>query len=151
MDWLFDASGLTPARVVVAGSSAGGHLAAMSTTANPQPTRCSAAVLLSGVFDLRPIVATSVNEPLGLTIPDAVRLSPAHTRVTPIPVVRAFVGEEETATFKSQSSTYVDKLRAAGVDATYRVVTGRDHFDLIYDLLTPGTDLGDTTIGLLRD
>jgi arylformamidase len=80
-----------------------------------------------------------------------VRLSPAHTRVTPIPVVRAFVGEEETATFKSQSSTYVDKLRAASVDATYRVVTGRDHFDLIYDLLTPGTDLGDTTIGLLRD
>lgn len=151
MDWLLDASGLTPARVVVAGSSAGGHLAAMSTTANPQPTRCFAAVLLSGVFDLRPIVATSVNEPLGLTIPDAVRLSPAHTRVTPIPVVRAFVGEEETATFKSQSSTYVDKLRAAGVDATYRVVAGRDHFDLIYDLLTPGTDLGDTTIGLLRD
>lgn len=150
MDWLFESSGLAPARVVVAGSSAGGHLAAMVTTADPRPPRCDAAVLLSGVFDLRPIVATSVNEPLGLTVPDAVRLSPAHGRVTPVPAVRAFVGEQETATFKAQSDGYVDKLRAAGVDATSRIVSGRDHFDLIYDLLTPGTVLGDTTIGLLR-
>jgi arylformamidase len=122
----------------------------MVTTADPRPPRCDAAVLLSGVFDLRPIVATSVNEPLGLTVPDAVRLSPAHGRVTPVPAVRAFVGEQETATFKAQSDGYVDKLRAAGVDATSRIVSGRDHFDLIYDLLTPGTVLGDTTIGLLR-
>jgi arylformamidase len=122
----------------------------MVTTANPQPVRCDAAILLSGVFDLRPLVATSVNEPLGLTVPDAVRLSPAHLRVTPVRFVRAFVGEEETASFKSQSDAYVDKLVAAGVDATSRVVAGRDHFDLIYDLVTPGTQLGDTTIGLLR-
>jgi arylformamidase len=95
-------------------------------------------------------VSTSVNEPLGLTVPDAVRLSPAHVRVNPIPTVRAFVGEEETASFKYQSDAYVDKLVAAGVDATSQVIAGRDHFDLIYDLIIPGTLLGDTTIGLLR-
>jgi acetyl esterase/lipase len=64
--------------------------------------------------------------------------------------VRAFVGKEETDAFKAQSNAYVDKLRAAGVDATSHVVDGCDHFDLIYDLITPGTELGDTTIGLLR-
>lgn len=150
LDWLIDTSGLEPARTVVTGSSAGGHLAAMVTTANPRPTRCDAAILLSGVFDLRPLVTTTVNEPLGLTVPDAVRLSPAHTGVTPLSVVRSFVGEQETDAFKAQSAAYVDKLVAAGVDATSRVVAGRDHFDLIYDLITPGTELGDTTIGLLR-
>ncbi len=149
MDWLIDGAGLDPSRTVVAGSSAGGYLAAMVTTANPQPVRCNAAVLLSGVFDLRPLVSTTVNEPLGLTVPDAVRLSPAHLRVNPIETVRAFVGEEETAAFKSQSATYVDKLSAAGIDATSHVVAGRDHFDLIYDLITPGTVLGDTTLGLM--
>ena len=149
MDWLLDDAGLAPSRVVVAGSSAGGHLAAMVTTANPQPVRCDAAVLLSGVFDLRPLVSTTVNEPLGLTVPDAVRLSPAHIRVNPIPAVRAFVGEEETTAFKAQTTAYVDKLVAAGVDAASHVVAGCDHFDLIYDLITPGTLLGDTTIGLL--
>jgi arylformamidase len=150
LDWLLESAGLEPARVVVAGSSAGGHLAAMVTTANPQPVRCDGAVLLSGVFDLRPLVATTVNEPLGLTVPDAVRLSPAHLRITTGPRVRAFVGKEETDAFKAQSNAYVDKLRAAGVDATSHVVDGCDHFDLIYDLITPGTELGDTTIGLLR-
>lgn len=150
LDWLLHASGLDPVRVVVSGSSAGGHLAAMVTTANPQPSGVDAAILLSGVFDLRPLVTTTVNEPLGLTVPDAVRLSPAHTAVTPVPAVRAFVGEDETDAFKAQSNTYVDKLAAAGIDATSRVVAGRDHFDLIYDLITPGTELGETTIGLLR-
>jgi arylformamidase len=149
-DWLLGPSGLDPARVVVSGSSAGGHLAAMVTTANPQPVRCDGAVLLSGVFDLRPLVSTTVNEPLGLTVPDAVRLSPAHLRVTAGPCVRAFVGEEETQAFKFQSNAYVEKLQATGLDATSRVIGGRDHFDLIYDLITPGTELGDTTIGLLR-
>lgn len=149
-DWLVGDSGLDPTRVVVSGSSAGGHLTAMVTTANPRPVRCDAAVLLSGVFDLRPIVSTTVNEPLGLTLPDAVRLSPAHLRATPVPVVRAFVGEQETPAFKAQSDAYVEKLRFMGIDATSRIVSGRDHFDLIYDLLTPGSDLGDTTIGLLR-
>ena len=149
-DWLLGPSGLDPARVVVSGSSAGGHLAAMVTTANPQPVRCDGLVLLSGVFDLRPLVSTTVNEPLGLTVPDAVRLSPAHLRVTAGPCVRAFVGEEETQAFKAQSNAYVEKLRTAGLDATSQIIADRDHFDLIYDLITPGTELGDTTIGLLR-
>jgi hypothetical protein len=35
------------------------------------------------------------------------------------------------------------------VAATALEVPGRDHFDLIYDLLTPGTPLGDITISLL--
>jgi arylformamidase len=64
--------------------------------------------------------------------------------------VRAFVGEEETQAFKAQSNAYVEKLRTAGLDATSQIIAGRDHFDLIYDLITPGTELGDTTIGLLR-
>ena len=150
LDWLSDSSGLAPSRTVVAGSSAGGHLAAMATTADPRPRRIHAAVLLSGIFDLRPLVSTSVNEPLALTIPDAVRLSPAHSTVTPVNAVRGFVGEQETEAFKSQTSAYVTKLTAAGIDASTHIVAGRDHFDLIYDLITPGTVLGDTTLGLLE-
>ena len=121
----------------------------MVTSARPTPHRCDAALLLSGVFDLRPLVSTKVNDAFMLTTPDAVRLSPAHLPVNPVAHVHTIVGDEETASFKRQSTDYATKLTAAGVDATNHVVTGRDHFDLIYDLLSPGTLLGDTTIELL--
>ena len=149
VSWLLNDAGLEPSRVVIAGSSAGGHLAAMVTTANPRPVHCDGVVLLSGVFDLRPLVSTTVNEPLSLTVPDAVRLSPAHQRVSPIPQVHTVVGAEETEAFKGQSREYRDKLAAAGLDTQHHEVDGRDHFDLIYDLITPGTTLGDITIPLL--
>lgn len=149
MDWLADGSGLRPKRTIVAGSSAGGHLAAMVSTARPTPHACDGALLLSGVFDLRPLVKTNVNTAVMLTTPDAVRLSPMHVAVNPVPRVHTIVGDEETSSFKSQSADYATKIVAAGVGACNSVVPGRDHFDLIYDLLTPGTMLGDATIDLL--
>lgn len=147
--WLTDSSGLRPRRTVISGSSAGGHLAAMCSTASPTPTSVDAAVLLSGVYDLMPLLATSVNDAIMLTRPDAVRLSPQHLPVSPVDSVVAVWGEEETDSFKQQSRDYVARLTAHGVAATTLESPGRDHFDLIYDLLTPGTTLGDTTLSLL--
>ncbi len=150
MDWINEGSGLQPVRTIVSGSSAGGHLAAMVSTARPTPHSIDGAVLLSGVFDLRPLVNTTVNDAINLTTPDAVRLSPAHTRVNPVSAVRTVVGFEETAAFKQQSADYAAKLASSGINATNHIVDGRDHFDLIYDLVTPGTLLGDMTIELLN-
>ena len=147
--WLDTDSGLHPRRTVISGSSAGGHLAAMCSTASPVPTSVDAAVLLSGVYDLVPLLSTTVNDAVMLTRPDAVRLSPQHLAVNPVDTVVAAWGEQETEAFKQQSRNYVDRLSAAGVAASTLEAPGRDHFDLIYDLLTPGTPLGDTTISLL--
>ena len=147
--WLADSSGLHPRRTVISGSSAGGHLAAMCSTASPTPATVDAAVLLSGVYDLVPLLSTTVNDAVMLTRPDAVRLSPQHLPVTHVDSVVAVWGEEETGAFKHQSRGYVTKLSAGGVNATTLEAPGRDHFDLIYDLLTPGTPLGDTIISLL--
>ena len=147
--WLTDSSGMRPRRTVISGSSAGGHLAAMCSTASPSPTSVDAAVLLSGVYDLVPLLSTTVNDAVMLTRPDAVRLSPQHLAVTPVDRVVAAWGEEETGAFKQQSRDYVAKLSAAGIAASTLEAEGRDHFDLIYDLLMPGTSLGDTTISLL--
>jgi arylformamidase len=149
LHWLGTESGLQPRRTVISGSSAGGHLAAMCSTASPTPTNIDAALLLSGVFDLVPLRSTSVNDAVMLTRPDAVRLSPQHLAVTQVDTVVAAWGEEETSAFKQQSRDYVTKLRDSGVAATTLEAPGRDHFDLIYDLLAPGTPLGDTTISLL--
>ncbi|WP_189599021.1 alpha/beta hydrolase fold domain-containing protein, partial [Mesorhizobium sp. M4B.F.Ca.ET.190.01.1.1] len=60
-------------RIVIAGSSAGAHLAAMLMSMNWKNFGLNAApfdgaVLISGIYDLRPLVATYINEPLQLNI-----------------------------------------------------------------------------------
>ncbi len=60
------------AQLVVSGSSAGAHLAAWVALTED----VDAAVLLSGVYDLRPLVGTYINEALDLDERSAAELSP---------------------------------------------------------------------------
>ncbi|MDE0256413.1 MAG: alpha/beta hydrolase, partial [Rhodospirillaceae bacterium] len=79
LETLFDragALGIDAGRIFVAGSSAGGHLAAMSCCAPPgvsQGTsrRIAGAFLLSGVYELEPLVQTSINDAVGMTVEEA--------------------------------------------------------------------------------
>ena len=149
IEWLTLESALSPSRMVVAGSSAGGHLAAMCTTAHPQPQAITGAILISGVFDLAPLLETTVNDPLMLTKADAIRLSPRHLPVSPCDNVVLAWGQHETEAFASQSNDYAEHLRAGGLNPVTIEVPDRDHFDVIYDLVTPGTPLGDATLNAL--
>ena len=138
--------GCDPARVWLAGSSAGAHLAAMALL-DPQARtgpRPAGAVLLSGVYDLRPLVPTYVNRPLGLDEARAWALSPlAHAPLDAPPVLVAW-GEHETASFVGQSRRFAQALRPP---ADTLEVPGRNHFDVVFDLLAPGTPLGDAVLG----
>lgn len=138
--------GCDPSRVWLAGSSAGAHLAAMAlldplAREGPRP---AGAILLSGVYDLRPLVPTYVNRPLGLDEGRAWALSPlAHAPHDAPPVLAAW-GEHETASFVAQSRVYA---RALHPPAAELEVPGRNHFDIVFDLLAPGTVLGDAVLG----
>jgi arylformamidase len=151
--------GCDPSRVWLAGSSAGAHLAAMAlldplARTGPRP---AGAILLSGVYDLRPLVPTYVNRPLGLDEARAWALSPLaqappdapdapDTPDTPpdAPDVLVAWGEHETASFVAQSRRYARALRPRAAELE---VPGRNHFDLVFDLLAPGTVLGDAVLG----
>jgi arylformamidase len=52
----------------------------------------------------------------------------AHPRVT------VAVAERDTAEFRRQSREFASHLRRHGVDAQYRLIPGRNHFDIILDL-----------------
>ncbi len=144
--------GIDPARIHLAGSSAGAHLAALLALggdAGPGATIRSA-TLLSGVYDLRPLVATYVNEPLGLDEPTAWELSPlARVRASDVALV-VTCAEYETAEFKRQSREFAAAWEARGnrVDVVPDV-PGRNHFDLPLDLADPATGLGRAVRGLL--
>jgi arylformamidase len=148
--------GAPPGGVVVAGHSAGAHLAAMVAVVDTPPVPVDRVVLVSGVFDLRPLLHTSVNDPLGLDELRATRLSPqllevaAPCRDGHTAVVVAW-GDDDTAAFAAQSVEFARRLRDAGVPVVALECAGRHHFDIVDDLVRPDTPLGAVTVGTWVD
>lgn len=121
---------------VLAGHSAGGHLAASLLTAElgvpPRHlTRLAGMVGLSGLFDLRPLVHTAMNEWLALDAESADSLSPFNKNpLVELPVTLA-VGQKESEEFHRQSGRLAEHWKGQ-VTATLSV-PGRHHFDLLDD------------------
>lgn len=151
-DILFTLDELQPSRVVIAGSSAGAHLTAMCVRDSRIASRIHGAVLLSGIFDIRPLVHTPTNDPLHLTEESATELSP---QLLPPSVglthAMCAVGEHEPEEFKRQNNEYAAYLTHQGVSVEHSEVTGKDHFDLPYDVLRPDTAVGQWTMKRLKE
>ena len=143
---------LQPTNVVLAGCSAGAHLAAMCARENAISSQLSGVALLSGIYDLRPLVVIDTNDPLHLTSASAAAISPQL-----LPPVRGVshalcaVGESESSEFIRQNAEYGDYLASTGAKTGVIVVPNRDHFDLPYDLLKRGTSVGDWTLAQLLE
>ena len=102
-------------------------------------------VLLSGVFDLRPLVATSVNEPLGLDSAAAASSSPMlHLPRGPEgrPGVVVAWGDGDTDAFAAQSRHYAALLAAVGLDVLAIECAERHHFDIVDLLVDPTSQVG---------
>jgi arylformamidase len=120
------------ARPVVFGHSAGGHMAACMLSEG----RASAAVAISGVFDLAPLIPTSLNTALDLDAREAAALSPIHW---PVPngstpggtVLDCIVGGDESPEFLRQSRMMADHWGANGVETRYEALPGLNHFTVL--------------------
>lgn len=92
---------------------------------------------VSGIFDVAPLIGTSINEALGLDEATAAALDllpPAPTAPRRFcPAVVAW-GEIETAAFKAQSQAFAARLAADAVPCTTLEIAGRNHFDVILEL-----------------
>jgi acetyl esterase/lipase len=124
--------------LVAAGHSAGGHLAACLTARSQVPVRpVLAAMPISGLFDLRPLVTTSINRALGLTETEAERLSPILWRPPPTGNLVAVVGAAESDAFRSQSRAIVTCWGDAGLTTRLHEVPFAHHFDVLDGLTDP--------------
>jgi arylformamidase len=142
---------LQPTRIVIAGSSAGAHLAAMCARDTEIASRIHGVALLSGVYDLRPLVCTPTNDPLHLTLETAAEISPQLLPVASFaPNALLAVGLHEPDEFIRQNAEFAELLAANNVSRTTMVLEDRDHFDLPYDLLQRGTQVGDWCLNILK-
>jgi arylformamidase len=130
--------------LVISGHSAGGHLAACmlatdwSTYDSSLPRDVVvAAYAISGLFDLEPLIGTSINNALGLDAASARTASPLFWKAPEAGKLDAVVGEHESAEYFRQSKTIVDCWGGAGVAARFDVIPNANHFTVISALGDP--------------
>ena len=124
------------------GHSAGGHLAAMLHHTNWSTLGLSAAAqgklrsvfALAGLFDIRPLVQSYVNDAIGMSVESAERVSPYLLSVPegsascPLHLV---LPEFDTPEFFRQAKEYQEKLLRVGQECRLHVAADRDHLSLI--------------------
>ena len=141
--------------LVVAGHSAGGHLAACMlatdwTALGAPAGLVPAAYAISGLFDLKPLVSTSVNNALGMDEAEAERLSPLLWRPPAGTRLDAVVGGDESAEYLRQSRTVAQAWGAAGVATRYEALPGANHFTVVAPLADPDSPMTRRIVDLVR-
>ena len=121
--------GLSPARTYLCGHSAGGHLAALLAGSGG----ADGCACISGIYDLRPLLRTSINRDLRLDASDASALSPILRPPGNGWLVTAF-GDGETSAFIEQSSAYGRHWSASGGHWTRLPLDGANHYTVLLDL-----------------
>lgn len=142
-----EAYGGDPARVVVGGHSAGGHLGAMCLQTRwaedyglPQdPLR--GALLLSGLYDIEPLRYSYLQPLIQLDEGIIRRNSPAFgVRACRTPLHLLWGGREQ-GEFERQSRLMHAAWLAAGNSGECAPLPGDDHFSLLHGLEQPGSEL----------
>ncbi len=145
--------GIGDAPLVLAGHSAGAHLAAMMLMTDwaergvPQ-SFIAGALLLGGVYDLEPIRLSYVNDVVAMDASSAARNSPLSAeRVVRCPLVVAWA-EHDTDEFKRQSRALAARWGTS--DTAVFEQPGVNHFDSLFDWSDPSSQLWSHTMRLLR-
>jgi arylformamidase len=135
-------------RLVISGHSAGGHLAACLLATDWRAFDASlpadlviAAYAISGLFDLGPLVGTSINKALGLDAIAAKAASPLSWKPPSRGSLDAVVGEAESAEFFRQSRAIVEEWGRVGIATRFGTVAGANHFTAIAPLAEPGSTM----------
>jgi arylformamidase len=132
--------------LIACGHSAGGHLAVELALAG----HADGVIALSGIYDLAPLLATTLNDKLGLDDSTARALSPLHRVRAGTPPALFVVGGDETSGFVEQTRRMSEAWQAAGNDTEARVVPGADHFSLLSMFAAPESELAEDVDALIE-
>ena len=138
------------ARFSISGHSAGAHLATFTFSAGADVPKPTSALLLSGVYDLRPLQSSYLQPLIGLTDQEVTTFSPlllSHEAGTRVVVA---YGELETDPFRNQGADFARHLASDGVSATTHALQGADHMTAVRDLGLPGSATGELLLTTIR-
>ena len=132
--------------IIAIGQSAGGHLAAAllatNWTAYGAPASIMpAAMAISGIYDLRPLVGLALNADLKLDERIAITASPLFWPAPRGVQFEASVGASESREFIRQSETIIAAWAGLGLDARFVAEEGENHFSIVRHLANPASPL----------
>ena len=138
--------------IVVSGHSAGGHLAAAHAivdwaTRGLTATPIKAIVSLSGVFDVEPLISTSINADIRLTPAMAQSINLLAAQPAAEVKLLAAVGGDEPEEFHRQSRDLVANWNI--VAPGYSIVPNTNHFTIVEAFADAGHPLHKSVLALL--
>jgi len=160
LTWLYlhaTSLGICADRINLCGHSAGGHLTAMalitnwSIRGNDLPLDLvKTGIPLSGLYQLEPLLHTTISDALQLGADEMQRLSPGFRRpITNAPVL-AIVGGAETPEFFRQTDTLIENWSDTDRQVDKFIEPGVDHFDLVDRLALADSEVFKRIVGWLR-
>lgn len=143
-----------PGRVFIAGHSSGAHLAACvlvtDWAARGLPANAlKGGFLMSGMYDLYPVLLSSRSSFLKITPEEEAAFSPMRhlDRIAcPIAIVSA---DQDSPEFKRQSSVFADALQGMGRLASRTVAFDANHFQEPERLANPDSEVSRAAFGLM--
>jgi arylformamidase len=145
-------AGLVAGPIALTGHSAGGHLASRMV-ANGTPlskatlARVRNVVSISGLHDLRPLMATAMNATLHIDEAEALAQSPALLRPVDGARITCWVGGGEREEFIRQNALLANIWTGLGARTAAVVEPDRHHFTIIDGLADPDHPLTRTLLG----
>lgn len=150
----FAGSGVLP-RLSFSGHSAGAHLIAAALAADSGETvlpagRSTSAVLISGIYELEPVLSISVNEEIRLRPEYVDGMSPMRHPPLADLSLDVVVGGAETPDWIQQSKAFADICQQHGLRCAYHELAGHHHYSIMTLLETPDSALASLIDGVAR-
>jgi arylformamidase len=139
LDHIADHGG-NPDLLTVSGHSAGAHLATMLFNRDNRPSSIKAALLLGGLYDLKPLQKSFLAAEIAITDEDVHRFSPINHNFDPSVTVEISVGAEETPPFHSQATIFANQLEKQGLAVSRTTLAAANHMSSVRDLGSAGTN-----------
>ena len=129
-------------RFSVSGHSAGAHLASFLFHRQEAFSGVSAALLLGGLYDLKPLQSSFLQSEIGITDREVADFSPILHSFDQRCRATIAVGAEETPPFHRQAEAFSSHLQQQGLLVTSERLEGSNHMSSVRDLGLPETAIG---------
>jgi arylformamidase len=144
-------------RLVASGHSAGGHLSACLVGTDWKKFGSDlpddlvpAALSISGLFGLAPLMRTSMNQDLRIDAENVERISPLGWNVARGREFDAWVGGDESSEFLRHSREIADVWGRKGVATRYVELPRTNHFTVLDPLADPSSDMCGRLVELVK-